>query len=168
MRKTIRIGVLILFTYFASSASLQAQTKFLATSSCGIATVHQTAAISDAGEHSISLDQRECRFEKPLELAGVSFSSYVATGVDDVQFEMSGDRGYAVGQAGNGDKYFLRYEGRAMMKGGVPLHLAGRWRFTGGTGKLRGLHGEGTYSAEPTSSGGMIFTLKGRYKLSIV
>ncbi len=130
-----------------------------------IALVHQTAVIEDGGQHSISLDQRECKFESRTEVGGLEIVRYLSTGTDDVQNDRSVDRGYTVGEAANGDRYFLRYEGTATMKDGIPVHLEGRWWFTGGTGKLRGLSGEGTYSARPTSSGGMGFKIEGNYRI---
>ena len=65
----------------------------------------------------------------------------------------------------NGDTYFLRYYGTAVMSGPVPVHLEGKWRFTGGTGKLTGLKGSGGYSARPTGDGRMVFTIKGKYTI---
>ncbi len=127
--------------------------------------MHQTAVIADDGQHSISLDQRVCKWEKPITLAGLTGAEYTATGVDDVQFDKSRDHGYAVGMVSNGDKYFLRYEGTATLKDGVPLHLTGAWHYTGGTGKLRGLNGGGTYTAQPTADGGMVFVVEGTYEL---
>jgi len=96
-------------------------------------------------------------------LAGFQSTEYVSSGVDDVQFDKSKDVGYAVGKTANGDKYFIRYEGTSTLKNGVPLQLAGLWKFTGGTGKLHGLTGQGTYTAQPTSAGGMVFIIKGKY-----
>ncbi len=130
-----------------------------------MASVHQTVAIADEGQHSITLDQRVCNWEKPINLDGMSATEYTATGVDDVQFDKSRDHGYAVGTVSNGDRYFLRYEGTATLKAGVPL-LAGAWNYTGGTGKLRGLTGGGTYTAKPTADGGMVFVIEGTYELS--
>ncbi len=130
-----------------------------------MATVHQTVAVTDEGQHSISLDQRTCKWDKPIVLVGLPGLEYTATGVDDVQFDKSRDQGYVVGTVSNGDKYFLRYEGTATLKDGVPLNLEGGWHYTGGTGKLRGLSGGGTYTAKPTASGGMSFEIEGAYQI---
>lgn len=158
-----KIGAFVLITLLMTALLAQTQKTFSSRSNCGISLVHQTVVIDDDGHHSISLDQRECKFEIPSELNGSQIVKYISSGVDDVQFDKSHDQGYAVGDTANGDRYFLRYEGTATLKDGVPLHLAGKWRFTGGTGKLRGLTGEGNYSARPTESGGMEFKLEGKY-----
>jgi len=161
------IVFIFLFLLFLPTAALaQGQQTLSANSSCGIALVHQTVAIDDGGHHSISLDQRECSFENSTELSGSRIVKYISTGVDDVQFDKSTDHGYAVGETASGDKYFLRYQGTATLDDGIPLHLEGTWRFTGGTGKLRGLTGQGTYSARPTTNGGMVFKLEGNYQVA--
>src|ERR1035437_5032384 len=61
-----------LLAIFLCSATLaQSRRNISATSRCGVATVHQTVAISDEGQHSISLDQRACKWDKPIDLAGL-------------------------------------------------------------------------------------------------
>jgi hypothetical protein len=146
---------------------LQGQVKgsFLEKSACGIATVHQTVLIDDGRQHSVSLDQRPCTSKEPIQIGGLTGTEYVAYGVDDVQNGHSIDRGYVVGTMKNGDRYFLKYEGTATMKGNVPEHLEGKWNFTGGSGQLKELRGEGTYSARPTTDGGMEFVIEGNYEL---
>jgi hypothetical protein len=149
---------LVLFI-FSLASSVMAQTRLSATSVCQPASSHQTITIDDERRHSISIDQRTCRWTAPLPFGPSSSAEYIASGIDDVQVESSHDSGYAVGKTTSGDKYFIRYLGTANMKGGAPSHLAGTWTFTGGTGALRGLTGHGTYSAEPTSAGGMSFRI---------
>jgi hypothetical protein len=121
---------------------------------------HLATLMPDGSPQSVT-----CRWKKPVELAGFRSTEYVSSGVDDIQFDKSKDAGYAVGKIANGDKYFIRYEGTAVLKKGVPFQLAGGWKFTGGTGKLRGLTGQGTYTAQPTSAGEMVFTIKGKYRI---
>ncbi len=48
----------------------------------------------------------------------------------------------------NGDKAFVRFEASATLKDGVPQTAEGKWTYVGGTGKLKGLKGKGTYSAK--------------------
>jgi hypothetical protein len=51
------------------------------------------------------------------------------------------------------------------MNGPVPVKLEGKWRFTGGAGRLIGLRGEGTYTAHPTPAGEMVFEISGVYEI---
>jgi hypothetical protein len=49
----------------------------------------------------------------------------------------------------NGDKYYVRTQAIAPMKDQKLESEAGTWNFTGGTGKLKGLKGKGTYKCTP-------------------
>jgi hypothetical protein len=160
--RALSIVVILFFT-----STLHAQTKgsFHETSSCGTSSVHQTVTINDDRQHSISLDQRPCHSKQPIRLGDLTSSDYIAYGVDDVQKNASIDRGYVVGTMNNGDRYFLSYEGTATMNGNIPEHLAGKWKFTGGTGKLKELQGGGKYTAHPTANGGMEFEINGDYQV---
>ncbi len=160
-------NLLILAGFMLPTLAARAQTSgaISASSMCERSILHQTANVGDGGHHTISLDQRVCSWSRPFTIAGARGKHYTATGVDDVQFNRSSDQGYAVGTMEDGDNYFLRYQGTAVMKGPVPVHLEGRWRFTGGTGRLAGLKGSGTYGARPTPDGRMVFTIKGNYAL---
>lgn len=115
-----------------SPLSMQAHVKGTITekSICGASAVHQTVAIDDDRQHSVSLDQRPCRSDVPIEIGGLTGTEYIAYGVDDVQNGQSVDRGYVVGAMKNGDRYFLHYEGTATMNGNIPEHLEGKWTFT--------------------------------------
>jgi hypothetical protein len=161
------LSCLAAFCLLIGSPLIQAQVRgsLIATTVCGNSAVHQTVLINDDRQHSISLDQRPCTSKAPIEIGGLASTEYISYGVDDVQNQHSVDRGYAVGTMKNGDRYFLRYEGTATLKDGIPEHLEGKWTFTGGTGRLKQLQGGGTYTARPTEDGAMEFTLQGDYDL---
>jgi hypothetical protein len=159
---------LVSLCLFLSSLPMQAHIKGTITekSVCGASAVHQTVVINDDRQHSVSLDQRPCRSDAPIEIGGLTGTEYVVYGVDDVQDGQSVDRGYVVGTMKNGDRYFLKYQGAATMKGNAPDHLEGTWTFTGGSGRLKDLRGGGTYTAKPTTNGvGMEFVIQGDYEL---
>ena len=158
---TIVLGLLFL----PSVMPAQTRGKISASSVCGRSEVHQTVVIDDEKQHSISLDKRPCTWEKSIEIAGTLGNTYMSYGVDDVQNNASHDQGYAVGALSNGDKYFLRYDGTSRMSEGVPVYLKGTWEFTGGTGSLQRLTGNGTYQAQPNAAGGMVFKIEGEYRI---
>jgi len=161
----LRFVVFALFLIFVPNLFAQRQT-FSGTSICGLSQVHQTVAPDDGGQHSLSLDQRVCTWQKPSMLGGVAFVDYTAYGTDDVQFGRSVDRGYSIGRNAGSDKFYLKYEGTSIMNGPVPVKLQGTWQFTGGEGRLTGLRGEGTYTAHPTPAGEMIFEISGTYEIA--
>ncbi len=161
------VGCLAVVFLLVSSSIVHAQVKGSVDgkSVCGSASVQQTILVNDDQQHSISIGQRPCTWKTPIEIDGMTSTEYVSYGVDDVQDGHSVDQGYAVGTVKNGDRYFLRYEGTATMNGNIPEHLEGKWRFTGGTGRLRHLRGSGSYTARPTAEGGMEFAIQGSYEV---
>lgn len=165
---TFKLVVILGLVQLPFAARAQSKGAIAASSTCEYSVLHQTAPVGDGGEHSISLDQRVCEWNPAITIAGVKGDQYTSTGVDDVQFNRARDHGYAVGTMANGDKYFICYDGSSIMNGPTPVHLQGRWHFTGGTGKLAGLKGSGTYTARPTRGGRMLFSIKGKYTIPSV
>jgi len=51
------------------------------------------------------------------------------------------------------------------MKDGKPDTTEGTWSYTGGTGKLKGIKGKGTYKGKADSSGNMVVEVEGDYEL---
>jgi len=167
MRMILCVAAIVVGLLFSPRViEAQQRGEISASSVCGKAEVHQTVVIDDGRQHSISLDQRPCLWGKPIAIAGSSGTAYMSYGVDDVQNNRSRDQGYAVGALTTGDKYFLHYDGTATLNDGVPVHLEGTWKFTGGTGRLQRLSGRGTYHAQPNQAGEMLFKIEGEYQIS--
>ena len=61
--------------------------------------------------------------------------------------------GYVVVVMENGDKAYVRTQGTTTMKDGKPVSGQGTWSYTGGTGKLKGITGKGTYTGTPNADG---------------
>jgi len=78
---------------------------------------------------------------------------------------LTSGRGVEWGTMANGDKYFVRYEGTATAKEGAPPTISGTWSFTGGTGKLKGLTGKGTYKGKGNPDGSATLEVQGDHKL---
>jgi len=117
---------------------------------------------SDA-RHEVSLLRRVDADKGTLgeaQVSVVNMSDYVSgTGTH---------RGHRVSSFPDGDKAFSSYEGRTktVLKSGSPSEVTfeGRWWFTGGTGKLTGLTGGGTYTGG-VSSAGLTYQYEGDYEV---
>jgi hypothetical protein len=76
-------------------------------------------------------------------------------------------RGTYVGNMENGDKFYLNFSW-AVVKDGKPRSVIesvkGTWAFTGGTGKLEGIKGKGTYTASEDETGGVV-SFEGEYSV---
>ena len=68
----------------------------------------------------------------------------------DSNGEKSQERGYVVIAMDNGDKAFVRFTGAGTSTKDGKMAGEGTWSYTGGTGKLRGLTGKGTYKSSGT------------------
>ncbi len=65
----------------------------------------------------------------------------------------------------NGDKMYVRIQGSATLKDGTVESANGAWSFTGGTGKLKGVKGKGTYKGKDVPDGSATYEVEGEYEL---
>ncbi|HYW45822.1 MAG TPA: hypothetical protein VE959_23360 [Bryobacteraceae bacterium] len=111
--------------------------------------ISQPAEVGDRANHRLVLTKQACTWTTPMEMGGLKSKSYVITVLSDVAGTRSQDRGYVVTTMDNGDKAYVRFQGASTFpaKEGEPGTGEGTWTYTGGTGKLRGLTGKGTYKS---------------------
>jgi hypothetical protein len=64
----------------------------------------------------------------------------------------------------DGDKFRVRTQGSATTKEGVIESAEGTWSFIGGTGKLKGIKGKGTYKGKGGPEG-ITYEIEGEYEL---
>ena len=62
----------------------------------------------------------------------------------------------------NGDKAFVSFQGTASIKDNTS---EGKWSYPGGTGKLNGLKGNGTYKGKGAEDGSVTPDVEGEYTL---
>ena len=90
--------------------------------------------------------QVKCTYTKPLGIEGAKSVSTVITITNEVSGDSIRAHGCQVVTMDSGDKVFVSHEGA-----GTPEGQDGTWSISGGTGKLKGVKGKGTYSC--SSSG---------------
>jgi len=98
----------------------------------------------------------KCTYTKPLEIEGAKSVATVITITNEVSGGTVRGHGSSVITMGSGDKVYIRHEGE-----GTDGDSQGTWSFTGGTGKLKGIKGKGTYTC--SSSG---CDVAGEYQLA--
>ncbi len=163
MRLTLRL--LVFGCVLASAANATAQTKFTGKCSQGKPDPNHVIRVDDGASHAMVLGQVTCKWSAG-DIAGVALKDEVDTVFSDMTGTSSRDRGYGVGSAANGDKYYVRFEGSTKYKGETPTTATCTWTFYGGTGKLRGLTGKGTCSGTFDASGGAVFDVVGEYSIA--
>jgi hypothetical protein len=130
-----------------------AQTKLSGTAQCGKADFQQTIPVGDRAEHSISLQQNKCPWSRPLEIGGDKSKGGVNTATGDNNGDSFQVHGFHIATMESGDKAFFRYQGTGTSKDGALLTGKGEWAITGGSGKMKGRKGKGTFSCTPAADG---------------
>jgi hypothetical protein len=130
-----------------------AQTKFTGIAKCGAPDSQQAVDAGDAPDHKLMLIKQSCTWTSQYEIAGLKSATATLALFSDAAGSRSHDRGYVVNTMDNGDKAIVRFSGTATLKAGSPPATQGAWTFAGGTGKLKGLKGSGTYKGVPIAEG---------------
>jgi hypothetical protein len=147
-------------------ATAFAQTKSTGSQSCAKPDIQQMVPAGDHPDHSIGVVQLKCTWTKPFEIGtdkskdGQNAETMEITGTS-VRFN-----GFHVSNMLSGDKLFVSYKGTGTMKKGVAEGRKGTWAYTGGTGKLKGIKGKGTFTCAPAEGGGSTCEIEGEYKLA--
>jgi hypothetical protein len=124
----------------------------------------QTAmAVSDQSAHDLSL--AEIAGTQKSSDANWNNSAISYWGVSDAIDGQGTQRGYFVNVHSEGDRDWGTFEGRVVTTGGQ-ITVEGTYRHTGGSGKFKGLSGNGTFKTKMTSPTDVEATWQGTYELA--
>jgi len=157
-----RIG-LIAFIIFASAALAVAQTKVAGTVVCSGPEETHVMRLSDHANHFFVMSQGKCKWTKPIDIEGDQTQNDVATITKEVRANHAHVRGYVTETTASGDKFSYRILGTQVLDHGKTVSEQGRWSIVSGTGKLKGIHGKGTYTGK-LQGDNMIFDFEGEYQ----
>jgi hypothetical protein len=141
-----------------------AQTKFSGKAQCAKPDPNYITPVGDRADHVMSLSKTICTWTQG-EVAGILVKGEEDTGVWDISGNTARNHGYSVATLANGDKSFVRFEGTATFKDSAPVRDHGTWNFMGGTGKLKGVKGKGTYQVTFNADGTSMLDVEGEYQL---
>ena len=161
--KTILGPVIVL----ALAAFSVAQTNISGTVSCAKPDQSQKIDIGDKPGHAYAISQGKCTWMKPMDIAGTQTHDDVGTNFDEMTPAGAHGHRYVLGTMANGDKFVARTDSKDAYKDGKPVSTEGTWSFVsgGGSGKLKGISGKGTYKGKPDADGNMIIDVEGAYQL---
>jgi hypothetical protein len=160
MNRFFTTAVLVCFAAVAASG----QTKISGTVQCGKPDPQQVVTVGDRPGHSLGVEQAKCTWTNPMEIEGAKSKDGVSTATNDISGNTAHARGVHVSTMDSGDKYFVSYQGTATTKDGALVGSKGTWSFTGGTGKLKGIKGKGTFTCTPSGDGSSC-EVEGDYQL---
>jgi hypothetical protein len=154
------------FLLAAFAGSMFAQTHISATAKCGKADASQPPIeVADQAGHVLMAMKMSCTYSKALEIAELKATTQSVAELTEMTGAKFQDRGYAVMTMENGDKAYARTQDTGVMKEGGAFTDEGTWTFTGGTGKLKGLKGKGTYRSSGGTDTGEEIQIEGEYSL---
>jgi len=162
----MRFKTILLFLLALTLATTAwAQTKISGTLQCGKSDPSYAIPVGDRPGHVFAIRQTKCIWTTAPEIAGTQAKEHEYT----LFVEVSGARGRyrsaAVGTMASGDKYYTSTQGTTTVKEGVTQTTEGAWSYTGGTGKLKGIKGKGTYKGKADADGTMTIEMEGEYQL---
>jgi hypothetical protein len=149
----------------ALAAAASAQTKTSGTAECAKPDPAHMIEVGDKPNHSMGVSKSTCTWSKPMEMAGAKTKDGYSVASVDTTGGKSSSRGIHVTTMDNGDKIYVRFQGNATLKDGAMQTDSGTWSYTGGTGKLKGIKGKGTYKGKASAGGGMTYEIEGDYTL---
>ncbi|SPF48976.1 exported hypothetical protein [Candidatus Sulfotelmatobacter kueseliae] len=149
------------------ASAVAAQTKVAGKMQCPKPGVVGTAEAGDQAGHRLTLEKNTCPWSTPMEMVGEKSKDGTYVAFSENSPTRASTRGTLVGSMENGDKFYLNFDW-AVVKDGKPKSVIesvkGTWAFTGGTGKLEGIKGKGTYTASEDETGGAV-SMEGEYSV---
>ena len=161
----MRIKTALVFLGAAAlAASALAQTKTSGTATCK-SDPPTPVAIGDVDGHSYAMGKSQCTWTK-FEIDGVPYKDGVSVFTEEIRGDKSTSSGYHTANLANGDKCACSFRGSSTAKDGKFVSGGGTWTFTSGTGKCKGIIGNGSYQGAPNPDGTVTYRVSGKYTLS--
>jgi len=159
-------NVFLLLLALAAGSVAVAQTKISGMENCPKPSgPPQMVQVGDRPGHAFMIGKSKCTWPKPMEIGGAQTKEDEGTNFAEVSGNNASDRGYVVMTMSSGDKCFVRYQGKSILKDGALQSYEGTWSFTGGTGKMKGIKGKGTYKGKGAADGSASTEIEGDYQL---
>lgn len=143
-----------------------AQTKITAKQTCAKSDPNYSIDVTDRAGHALALHKSACTYETPIEIEGIKSKDAVDVGTSEVRGMKITENGYNTSTMENGDKFTVHYSGRATAAKDGSAAFGGKWTFVSGTGKLKGIKGEGTYKGSGNPDGSGSTEIEGEYTLA--
>ena len=156
---------LVVACALALTSSALAQNKISGSLDCDKGDPRYVIPVPDREGFAFVMDQNKCTWPKHTPVEGLQPKEFINTRSIEVTGASARTTAAGVTLYDNGDKLYTRSTGTTELKA---LTSSGKWTVTGGTGKLGGIKGGGTYtckmkSAEPGA--GYTCDVEGEYTL---
>jgi hypothetical protein len=156
--------VVAIVVVLSGTPAVLAQTKISGTLQCPAGGEQHVLEVGDRPNHSFIIEKSKCTWAKPMDIAEAQTKEAAFTEFVEISGTKYRGHGYAVLTVSNGDKFNASFQDSGITKDGLPEGGA-TWNFTGGTGKLKGIKGKGTYKMKTASDGSVTVEIEGEYEL---
>ena len=150
---------------FMLASAVSAQTKFSGTAQCAKPDPNYTIEVGDQPGHTYTLEKDSCKWTSGTEINGLKIGDDNGVGTGEGWATKMTSSGSRVATMDNGDKMFVSTKDSTPVKDKMPTNIAGTFTITGGTGKLKGIKGHGTYKVTPAADGTASVTIDGEYTM---
>ena len=149
-----------------ASAGAGAQTKISGTLKCGKPEPVYSIEVGDRPGHAMLLEKQTCTYAEGMSVGSDKTKEGTSVATVDVTATRASGSGTHVATMESGDKTFANYRYTSPVKDGKAVETTGTWSYTGGTGKLKGLKGSGTFKTTFSEDGTNTTTVEGEYTLA--
>jgi hypothetical protein len=150
----------------AAAATATAQTRTSGSLQCSKADPVHVVDVGDRPGHAFVISKTACTWSKPMDIGGTATKDGVSVGTEEINGGKSSGGGAHWSTMASGDKIFVRFQGKSTYdKEGKMQTSRGTWSYTGGTGKLKGIKGKGTYDGKGNPDGTANYEIEGDYTL---
>lgn len=146
--KLLASVILFLFVFGIAMFDCAVAGEKVRASATSVRTKWHSIEVGDAGGHTIAVYENKQVY---VDAKTGEKSTGINKGILDMNFKTGKGtvKGYTVRTFSNGDKMFVSYEGKPVGRG----HSKGTFTYTGGTGKLEGIKGAGTWESKRLAPG---------------
>jgi len=161
----MRRAACTLLIVMAFAASAVAQNRLSGSAKCAKPDKDYRIEVADQTGHVFNIIHVTCAYTKG-EIAGIPIREEVDTAFYDISEDVARGQIAGVMNMANGDKVYIRAQSTLTLKAGAHQADLGKWSFSGGTGKLKGLKGNGTYRANIAADGTATAEIEGEYEVA--
>jgi len=150
---------------FLLASAAGAQTKITGTVQCAKPDPDYSVDAGDHPGHTFTLTKGSCTWGADTLINGMKIIADTGASTGEASATKITSTGSRVSTMENGDKFFANIRDTSPVKDNMPTDIEGVFTITGGTGKMRGIKGHGTYKVTPAADGTASVTVDGEYTM---
>ena len=149
-----------------AAVSVSGQTKTSGTLKCDKPEPRYNIEVGDRPGHVMVLEKETCTWTEALGIGSDKAKDGQSVASVDLTAARASGSGVNVTTMESGDKSFASYRYTTPLKDGKAGEAHGTWSYTGGTGKLKGIKGSGTFKTTFAEDGTSTTEVEGTYQLA--